>query len=306
MLASLAALLLATAPQEQAQSSQLDDVVVAGRRADALAREFISDVAAPAGRRGLARWNTPLCVGVANLRAEAAQAIVDRISDVADSLDVEIGAPGCRANALIVATDDGAALARSMVESRRRTFDSGSTQMNQSDRDLELFQGQQRPVRWWQVSTPTNSDTGERAIRLPGDVDEMGNPEAPVVTSFGSRLNSSIRDDMTRVIIIADIDDIAGLSTAQLADYFAMVTLAQIGADAETGQFDTVLNLFAERETITGLTEWDLTYLEGLYSASQRRINGEAQAGAVASAAARRHRERARQAEAADAETAPQ
>lgn len=306
MLASLAALLLATAPQEQAQSSQLDDVVVAGRRADALAREFISDVAAPAGRRGLARWNTPLCVGVANLRAEAAQAIVDRISDVADSLDVEIGAPGCRANALIVATDDGAALARSMVESRRRTFDSGSTQMNQSDRDLELFQGQQRPVRWWQVSTPTNSDTGERAIRLPGDVDEMGNPEAPVVSSFGSRLNSSIRDDMTRVIIIADIDDIAGLSTAQLADYFAMVTLAQIGADAETGQFDTVLNLFAERETITGLTEWDLTYLEGLYSASQRRINGEAQAGAVASAAARRHRERARQAEAADAETAPQ
>lgn len=302
MLASLAALLLATAPQEQAPSSQLDDVVVAGRRAEALAREFVAGVAAPTNRRGLARWNTPLCVGVANLRADAAQAIVDRISDVADSLGVQIGAPGCRANALIVATDDGAALARGMVESYRRTFDAGSTQMNQSDRDLELFQSQQRPVRWWQVSTPTNSDTGERAVRLAGDVDDMGNPAAPIVSSLGSRLNSNIRDDMSRVIIIADIDDITGLSTTQLADYFAMVTLAQIGADAETGQFDTVLNLFDERETVTGLTEWDLTYLEGLYTASQRRINGSAQAGAVASAAARRHRERAREAEAAEAE----
>lgn len=302
MLASLAALLLATAPQEQAQSSQLEDVVVAGRRAEALAREFVAGVAAPTNRRGLARWNTPLCVGVANLRADAAQAIVDRISDVADSVGVEIGAPGCRANALIVATNDGAALARGMVENYRRTFDAGSTQMNQSNRDLELFQSQDRPVRWWQVSTPTNSDTGQRAIRLAGDLGDSGGPAAPSVSTFGSRLNSNIRDDMSRVIIIADIDDIAGLSTTQLADYFAMITLAQIGADAETRQFDTVLNLFDERETVTGLTEWDFTYLEGLYTASQRRINGSAQADAVASAAARRHRDRAREAEAADAD----
>lgn len=295
MLAALAALALVAAPQET--PSRLDDVVVSGRRAEALARDFIADVAAPTNRRGLARWNTPLCVGVVNLRRDTAQAIVDRISDVAAHLDVRIGQPGCTANALIIVTEDGAALARDLVQARRRAFDAGSTQMNQSDRDLELFQAQQRPVRWWQISTPTNADTGERAIRLAGDVDAAGNPKAPEVHSFGSRLTSSIRDDMSRVIVIADIDDIAGLSSVQLADYFAMVTLAQIAADADTTNYDTVLNLFDDRGGVTGLTAWDFTYLEGLYSAAQNRINASQQAAAVASAAARRHRERAEEPE---------
>lgn len=288
MFAPLAMLFMATAPMqdppEQDPATVLGDVVVTGRRAEETARLFIDDVAAPTRNRGLARWNTPLCVGVAGLQPAIAQPIVDRISDIAYSLGVEVGAPGCTANTLIVATEDGAGMARGLVDAKPRTFKPGSLQMNQSDSELEAFQAASRPVRWWQISTPTNSETGERAIRLAGDVDNAGNPVAPRLSSFGSRLTTSIRDDMTRVIIIADIDDISGLSVRQISDYFAMVTLAQIASDAETANYDTILNLFDEPGTLTGLTEWDFAYLGGLYSASQSRRNASQQTGAVASA----------------------
>ena len=99
---------------------------------------------------------------------------------------------------------------------------------------------------------------------------------------------------MSRVIVIADIDDIAGLSVQQLSDYFAMVTLAQIASDAETAGYDTVLNLFDERTTVTGLTEWDFAYLGGLYTASQARRNATQQAGAVASAIGTARRDQVR------------
>lgn len=289
----------ATPPGQDPATTTLDDVVVDARRLEQMAQDFIEDVAAPNRRRGLARWNTPLCVGVANLQRDVAQAIIDRVSDVAGELDVAVGEPGCRANALIVATDDGAAMARGMVDRRPRAFDVGSTQMTQSSSTLEAFKADDRPVRWWQISTPVDSETGNRAIRLAGDLDpSTGQPAAPVIYVFAaSRLVSQIRDDMSRVIIIVDVDDIDGMPVNKLADYLTMVTLAQIDDDADSARYDTVMNLFDTPERVDGLTEWDMAYLRGLYSAEQNRINPGAQARNVADAVVRARREGAAPAE---------
>lgn len=283
----------ATPAGQDPATTTLDDVVVDARRLEQMAQDFIEDVAAPNRRRGLARWNTPLCVGVANLQRDVAQAIIDRVSDVAGELDVTVGEPGCRANALIVATDDGAAMARGMVDRRPRAFDIGSTQMTQSTSTLEAFKADDRPVRWWQISTPVDSETGNRAIRLAGDLDpSTGQPGAPVVYVFAaSRLVSQIRDDMSKVIIIVDIDDVSGMPVNKLADYLTMVTLAQIDDDADSARYDTVMNLFDTPEQVDGLTEWDMAYLRGLYSAEQNRINPSAQARNVADAVVRARRE---------------
>ena len=102
---------------------QLEDVVVSGRTLDSLIRDFVGEVAEPNRNRGLARWNRPICVAAVNLRNDVGQYIVDRISDVARELEVEAGEPGCRPNVLIVAADDGAALASAIVEDRPRNFD---------------------------------------------------------------------------------------------------------------------------------------------------------------------------------------
>lgn len=273
-------------PVADPDAVMLDDVLVEGRRLEDAARNFVNEVGAPAGPRGLARWNRRVCVGVVNLRGEAARYLVDRVSSLAAELDVPVGEPGCRPNVLIVATSDGAALATAMVEDRVREYNVGSTQMAQGDRALEAFKTSNRAVRWWQVSLPVDSETGQRAIRLAGD------DEPPRINvSSASRLRSQIRDDMTRAVIVIDVNKLGDTTFPQLADYVAMVAMAQIDPDARLEGYDTVLNMFTDANAASGLTAWDRTYLRALYTAEPNRINPRAQAGAIASIVTRARRE---------------
>ena len=62
---------------------------------------------------------------------------------------------------------------------------------------------------------------------------------------------------------------------------------------ADTGRFDTILNLFDDPATApTGLTGWDRAYLDGLYdpNSETHRINQRVQVQAVASAIASAYR----------------
>jgi hypothetical protein len=273
-------------------STQLDDVVLEGRQLEAMVRGFVNEVSQPANNRGLARWNRPICVGAVNLRNDVAQYVVDRISDVARELDVEAGEPGCRPNILIVAADDGAALASAIVEDRPRNFDLRHNSTDAGTRAFRNFLTGDQPVRWWQISMPIDSETGRRAIRLPGDVDPAGQPGAPVIHVFAaSRLRTQIRDDLARSIIIIDVERLAGANLVQLADYLALVALAQVDAEADVSTFPTILNLFDDPAGApAGLTDWDRSYLRALYEHDQLRINRNSQVRSVAEAVTRDRR----------------
>ena len=282
-------------------SSQLEDVVVEGHQLEALVRNFVTEVSRPANNRGLARWNRPICVGAVNLRNDVGQYVVDRISDIARELEVEAGEPGCRPNILIVAADDGAALASAIVEDRPRNFDLRHNGTDAGTRAFRNFRTGDRPVRWWQISMPIDSETGGRAVRLPGDVDPAsGQPTAPRIHVFAaSRLRTQIRDDMVWSVIIVDVERLAGANVVQLADYLALVALAQVDAEADTSAFPTILNLFDDPASApAGLTDWDRSYLTALYEHDQLRINRNSQVRAVAEAVTRDRREAA--------ETAPE
>ena len=284
----------AQAPRPQT-TGQLDDVVVEGRQLEAMVRSFVTEVSQPANNRGLARWNRPICVGAVNLRNDVGQYVIDRISDVARELEVEAGEPGCRPNILIVAADDGAALASAIVEDRPRNFDLRHNGTDAGTRAFREFRTGDQPVRWWQISMPIDSETGGRAVRLPGDIDPAtGQPAAPYILSHSaSRLRTQIRDDMVRSIIV-DVERLGGADIVQLADYLALVALAQIDASASTAEFPTILNLFADPASApTGLTEWDRSYLNALYQHDQLRVNRNSQVRAVAEAVTRDRRERA-------------
>ena len=275
-------------------SAQLDDVLVEGRQLETLVRNFVTEVSQPANNRGLARWNRPICVGAVNLRSEVGQYVIDRISDVARELEVEAGEPGCRPNVLIVAADDGPALASAIVEDRPRNFDLRHNGTDAGTRAFRNFRTGDQPVRWWQISMPIDSDTGDRAIRLPGD------EGAPIIRVFAaSRLRTQIRDDMVRSVIIVDVDRLGGANLVQLADYLTLVALAQVDAEADMAAYPTILNLFADPASApAGLTDWDRSYLTALYEHDQLRINRNSQVRAVAEAVTRDRREAA--------ETAPE
>lgn len=274
----------------------LEDIVVTGRRLEDLIGDFVGEVAEPNGYRGLARWEDRICVGVANLRNDAAQYVADRVSTVATDLGLEAGAPGCTPNLLIVAAADAGELARTLVSDRQRAFRMGGTGMDRGRNALNDFVETDRPVRWWQQAMPIDSETGQRAVRIPGEcANECDRPEdfAPIVrVDSASRIRTQIVDRLFRTVVIVDVDGVEGVSISQLADYIAMVSLAQIDPDADTSAYASILNVFDDPGTADMLTSWDQAYLSGLYSAEQNRLNRRANRSEIADSILNQHQER--------------
>jgi hypothetical protein len=304
MIASLlVALLLSSAPDavtaqtsppqvsaDADQPTDLGDITVEGRRLQDMTEDFVREVAQPARGRGLARWKDGLCVGAANLQPETAQYIVDRVSTVAQDLGLRPGAPGCDPNVLIVATADGNAFTEQFVAMRPRLFSIGAAGTDLGYTALDRFRTTERPVRWWNVSMPTDSDTGDRAVRLPGDGGGSIFTYAPTIQVRSvSRLSTQIIDVSKRTFVIVDVSKISQISVTQLADYIAMVSLAQINPDADTSGYATVLNVFDDPGRTPGLTDWDKAYLTGLYDAQRTRRNEGSARGEIVASIVRVH-----------------
>lgn len=278
------------------EPADLGDVLVQGRPLRDMTEDFVREVGQPARGRGLARWSDGVCVGVANLHAEMAQYIADRVSTVAQDIGLTAGSPGCEPSILIVATTDANAFTEKLVTMRPRLFVLGASGTDLGDNALREFKTTERPVRWWNVSVPTDSDTGAIAVRFPGDVSGDGTGDgsvlqyAPHIQVRGvSRMSTQIVDVSKRTFIIIDIDRIQGSNLSQLADYLAMVSLAQINPDADTSGYATVLNLFDTPEQVQGLTQWDMAYLTGLYDAQRTRHNEASARTEIASSIVRVH-----------------
>jgi hypothetical protein len=268
--AALAAALVGATPlaiaQAQGDQTQSDLVISAATREQA--QTFVSQLAAtPASDDQMGRWNSSLCVGVAGLPARQGQFIADRVAQRAFALGLEPGAPGCAPNVSIVVAPDGNVMAQQMFENEPSLFayryETGISTLGQAA--LTEFVNTPRPVRWWHV-TRTMSADGEALSRDSTAAGASGFA-AQVVRSDGTRLASVTRKDFSRVIVIVDASRVGGVQLAALADYIAMVALAQINPHADMTAYPTIMNLFAASSAApTQLTQWDLVYLDALYA----------------------------------------
>jgi len=286
-----------TAPPAPDPVLRLEDVVVDARRLEDAAREFVDEVAHPVRRRGMARWHRGVCVGVANLRAETARYLIERVSDVARGIGLTSSEPPCQPTILIVATTDANAFTQQFIAMRPALFRPGGSGMDQGGAALERFRSTNAAVRWWNISQPTDSDTGRPAVRMPGQCSHtctgVGSAAqyAPQTDIRGAaRLSSQYRQDLKRTFVIVDVDRLGEVTLDQLSNYIAMVALAQIDPNADTSRFETILNLFDEPASVTGLSGWDQAYLEGLYGASWYRISQSSQVRAISGNIAREYR----------------
>lgn len=282
--AALAAVLIAPTPAQESSPGAdappeaadiVDEVVVRGRRLNDIEadlrihiHDFLEQVAAPVHTRGYARWHRRVCVGVHNLENSAAQYVVDRISGLALDVGLEPGEPGCRPDVNILFATDAREMASYMVDSQPHVFRpaGGNAGMNLGLAALDEFAESGKAVRWWHVSVPVGALTGVPAIELPGR-------ETPVIPVAGpSHIHSGTRDDLMYVIIIVDATKLTGTTWQQLADYLAVVSLAQVDPKTDPAAFDSILNLFSNPAAYSGLTDWDRSYLQALYAFDQERI----------------------------------
>lgn len=304
--AALAGVLALAAPAE-AQDVPVQDpptaevgvegIDVVGQRLREATRTFVRQAAAPSLNRNPATWPDRVCVGVINLRGHPAQALIERISAVAATLELEPGEEGCRPNVIIHFTDDADEAARRFAQELRRGFRVGLSGSDRGETAFRAFQTSDRPVRWWHVSVPVNADTGISQARIPGAAPPAMEGGGTRPGDFGpmaaviqpSRIHDPLRDSLTRVVIIVDVDEIQAVTFAQLADYLSMVALAQIDPDADMAAFDSILSIF----DVAGppeLTSWDMAYLAGLYGAEQNMANPSSNTSSIADIMARQLR----------------
>jgi hypothetical protein len=259
-------------PPEQAGSQQAgsqqpvaaadtaeESVTVTAPAMDEMIRAFVGDVSAAGPQGQLARWDRTICPGVAGMRRQYAEALLDRIAVIAIGVGLDVGAPGCSPNALIFFTENSDALTHEIVErhgalvSRR-----GQTGNTRGREALQDFMNTPRPVRWWHVTRTMTSDGF--LVRRGEQVD---------VRSMG-RLRRATRQDFDRVIIVIDAHRIEGVRFGAVADYVAVAILAQLDPTADTQGYSTILNLFGEGEPrASAITDWDRAYLNGLYAATR-------------------------------------
>lgn len=284
--AALALTLAVGAPQDapapqSGPAAQVDDVVVIGQPLRDMVESFVDEITTPPRGRRVARWDRKVCVGVANLRRDAAQLMIDRVSQVALDIGLEIGEPGCSPNILIIGAEDASALADALIEMRPYAFRPPYGGAAGSKLRLEQFRTSEAAVRWWHVALPVEADGGGVAVRIPG----YGPPL--IANRSAGRLTSPIRNDLRRAFIIVDVERAEGVSFQQLSDYVAMVAFAQIDPDPEVAGFDTVLNLFNDPAGVDGMSDWDLSYLQALYAVELNQRNPQGQLGAVGSSMTR-------------------
>jgi hypothetical protein len=265
-----------TAPQDP--TTVVPDVEVTGQRQSAYeaARSFVDEVVQTPEGRAMARWDGRVCVGVINLRGAAAQAIVDRVSQRMLDIGMDIGEPGCRPNIMIIATTDGAATARALVQARPRNFNPGFTGTRLTLNALEKFQANDNPIRAWRLTVPVDADTGAPTVRLPGEDFRYRAIRQP------SRLRTLDRNVFARTFVILDVAQTNGFDTGAIGDYIAMVSLAQIDAEADVSGYSSILNLFTDPSGSREMTDWDLGYLRSLYAAELSEAHTAQQEGNIA------------------------
>jgi hypothetical protein len=251
MLLALSALLM-----QAGAAVKPEEIIVSTRAAKSAerVRRFIERVSPSIPRdRPPARFTDPICVGSSGLPPAAGQAIVDRVSEIALSVGLRIGAPGCAPNVLVLFVVDGRAEVRKLARRGSAGLD------GQSLADIDRILDEPGPVHAW-THVATLSRDGDRPSRAANDA-------AVLTVATSTRLSSMVRRDIVRSTILIDRDAVANRDLRQVADYAAMRALTGARPSADTDA-SSILAAFAPngKEQTPQLTEFDQRYLEGLYA----------------------------------------
>lgn len=267
---ALACLLLVAWPVAAQQAPTTVDevsIVATDPRSEEAISEFVSTTSVKSGTGQMGRWDKEVCVSVSGLKPEYADFILERIATNAAQVGLTTGLPGCTPNLIVLATDNAEELLKASAKKNSRAFLDDEWTIREGRGKLEEFITSDRPVRWWFVVARVTRDGKPYRV---GSTIELNNGS--------TYIRSPVRADFHHVFVILDVSRIRTIRFAALADYIAMVSLAQTSPDAEFAGVPTILRLFADREAglepAEGMTDWDRAFLKALYAAprSAKRI----------------------------------
>lgn len=200
-----------------------------------------------------------MCPLVRNLPPTFNDFVAQRIRDVAK----RVGAPlalACRPNIEVIFVDDPQELMDHVVKQHPELL--GFHWASETTAVATV----REPVQAWYVTATSNGMETQ-------DDDPYGQAPSGVA---GSRLTENLRSVFDHILILVDTGTLAGKPVGPVADYIAMLALAQPRTQAQCAALPSILDLLvtgcANGQTPASLTVEDEAYLKALYSTDPRQL----------------------------------
>jgi hypothetical protein len=204
----------------------------------------------------LARFQDPLCPGIAGVAQAQAEGMVGLIRQNAAELGLRLADPQtCEANLLVAVMDDPSAYLDDLRKRKAWLFD----WLDKDEREA-LFDTPGPAHTWTRIFTrsrdgqpvyPTHSLTDLPFTRM---------------EAAHSLIYVPVRRDIISAMVLIDKKAVQGLSVAQLADYATMRGLSGDQAERLEAPGESILGLFGDGPRAAGLTRSDRIFLRTLYS----------------------------------------
>jgi hypothetical protein len=250
-------------PATGSDSAKLDSVTVTAEKQREILEQrintFVSLITVPSWTEGMARWQVPICPLVAGASPGNAEYFQGRVSQVAQEAGVPAPARDCSPNFVVVLTPEPEEFLRSWWARNPRLFSK-----NRGAGGIHRFIESKDAIRAW-YNACSVVPGGTFTLRGVPDCD-TGMP--------GSRLTFDSVRAIYSAIVVVDAQQIGGLNVGQVADYIAMIGLAQIRTAADLGDLPSILRLFAETGPVRpqGVTSWDRSFLKSLYESESGSV----------------------------------
>jgi hypothetical protein len=253
----------ASAGAPDTPSEPFQEVTVTAHRAELAARvsKFVDEIADRENGEGLPRWKAPVCPLVSGLPRQEGEFILGRVSEIARTAAVPLARENCRPNLYILVHPRPARLFQAM-EKRNFGFTFGDDPPAPSV--IDRFMAIPQAVKVWYTSVERTPD----GLFLHNCGETKCTPPSPEA----SRFTSSVVWQLGHVFVVVDATRLKGVSRGQLADYVAMVALADLKPGAKLANTPTILKLFdgAPQAAPAGMTDWDQAFLKSLYATEQK------------------------------------
>jgi hypothetical protein len=231
-------------------------------------RAFISGGFHDLYLESLARWNTAICPLVVGLPPEQADTFRTHLFEIATAAGAQIVRQPCEANFAVIASANPNEVLKGWYKRDYHLFGDAIGLR------IRMFLDAPDPIRVWYNTTHKVANASPSTASISG-LSVNGNPNIEVNDhAEPSRIVSNEIRSFASVVVVIDSGRTRDVSLEQLADYVAMVGLAETEHNMNVSSAPTVLRLFSTsgQPRPSGLSEWDTAFLKALYRTDQRTV----------------------------------
>jgi hypothetical protein len=260
-----------------APSSNLPTVTIEARQElERRVDRFVTAAVFEAPNESIMRWNKPVCPLAAGLPRMFDDYIQTRITEIARAANAPVNSNHCQADLYVIASYDPRLFLKKLWTRAPEVYDTRS-QLG----GVHRFLRSQDPVRVLfnsQLHCRVNSMDGGKGSDMMASFLGGGGVQVDTTSAYfcgggGSRLSYSAVNSIQSALIVVDMNRMQAVTTRELADYVAMIGLADIRPDADTGDIPTILRLFQHpQQAPEGLSAWDRSLLYSIYNTSQASV----------------------------------